>query len=164
MMTTGISGTSGTSGTSTHDELQAYFKQRNADLKQLGQDLQSGDLTDAESEFQDIVSLAQGNPLPAGKQFFIKDRQQDFDAIGQALQSGNASDALQAFTQLEDTFHPQAQAQGLNGSPALPVPLSPIVADSQSTQTGTASSIGTASTLQTASSDTTLGSLLSISA
>jgi hypothetical protein len=159
MVTTGISGTP---GTSTHDELQAYFKQRNADLKQLGQDLQSGDLTDAESEFQDIVSLAQSSPLPAGKQFFMNNRQQDFDAIGQALQSGSASNALQAFAQLEDTFHPQAQ--GLSGSPALPVPLSPVVADSQSTQTGTASSIGTASTLQTASSDTTLGSLLSISA
>jgi activator of HSP90 ATPase len=158
MVTTG---TSGTSGTSTHEELKAYFKQRNADLKQLGQDLQSGDLTDAEQEFQDIVSLAQDNPLPTGKQFFANVRQQDFDAIGQALQSGNASDALQSFTQLEDSFHHKVQDS--TGS-ASDLHATSSSADSQSTQAGTASSTGTVSTLRSASSDTTLGSLLSISA
>ncbi len=89
-----------------------YVKQRQSDLQQLGQELESGNLSGAQSEFQDIVSLASETPsLPDGRQFLMSERQQDFDSIGQALENGNGSGALNAFDQLEATFHSSAKAE-----------------------------------------------------
>jgi hypothetical protein len=101
MVTTGVSSTS-----TSQPDLTTYFKTRQADLKQLGQDLKSGDMTDAEQEYQTIVTLGQSGPFANGKEFAVSQRQQDFDAIGQALQNNNLSGATTAFTSLENSFHP----------------------------------------------------------
>lgn len=85
-----------------------YFQQRRADMQQLSQDLQSGNLSAAQQDFANIQSLAQNGPF-GGDAFKASDRQQDFAAIGQALQSGDISAAQQAFAQLQSTFQPAGE-------------------------------------------------------
>jgi hypothetical protein len=97
--------TAAVSSASLYQQLQTYFQTRQSDLKQLGQDLQQGDLTDAQQEFSAIQTLGQSGPFANGDAFARTGRQQDFDAIGQALQSGSLTGAQQAFAQLESTFH-----------------------------------------------------------
>jgi hypothetical protein len=93
-----------------------YLQQRQSDLKQLGQDLQNGDLSDAQTEYNTIESLGQSGPFANGDAFSLSNRQQDFNTLGQALQSGNLSAAQQAFTQLEDTFHQPSTPSGSGSS------------------------------------------------
>jgi hypothetical protein len=100
---------------------QTYFQQRRTDLQQLGQDLQSGNLSAAQQDFTTLQSLAQSGHLSGGNAFAVSARQQDFTAIGQALQSGNLSSAQQAYSQLESTFNhrvapPVADGGGSTGS------------------------------------------------
>ena len=86
-----------------------YFQQRRADLQQLSQDLQSGNLSAAQQDFSSIQSLAQTGPFASsGDAFKTSQRQQDFTQIGQALQSGNLAGAQQAFSQLQSTFQHRA--------------------------------------------------------
>jgi hypothetical protein len=84
----------------------SYLQQRQSDLQQLGQDLQAGDLTDAQTEYNTIQSLGQNGPFN-GDAFSLSDRQQDFNALGQEIQSGNLTGAQQAFAQLANTFRHQ---------------------------------------------------------
>jgi hypothetical protein len=96
---------------SQNSSLIQYLQQRQSDLSQLGKDLQNGDLTDAQTEYNAIESLGQNGPFTNGDAFYLSNRQQDFDALGQALQSGNLSASQQAFTQLHDTFqHPSTSS------------------------------------------------------
>jgi Skp family chaperone for outer membrane proteins len=98
-------GTSGTSGTeSIYQQLQDFRSARKTDLQQLGQALSSGDLTTAEQDYQNLVTLGQQGPFASGGPFRRFDRAQDFQAIGQALQAGNATSAQQAYAALESTF------------------------------------------------------------
>jgi len=84
--------------------LTTYFHQRNDDLRQLGQDLQSGNLSAAQQDFNSIQTLAQNGPLPNGEAFVLSWRQQDFANVGQGLQAGDTAGAKQAFAQLAATF------------------------------------------------------------
>jgi len=85
-----------------------YFQQRRADLQQLSQDLQSGNLSAAQQDFANIQSLAQSGPF-GGDAFKVSGREQDFAAIGQALQAGDLAGAQQAFAQLQSTFPQNGQ-------------------------------------------------------
>lgn len=87
-----------------HPQLPGYFHQRGIDLQQLRQDLQSGNLTAAQQDFNAIQTLAQTGPFANGNSFEVSQRQQDFAAVGQALQSGDLAAAQQALTQLWNTF------------------------------------------------------------
>lgn len=100
------------SSSTLSQQLQQYFQNRESDLKQLGQALRSGNLTEAQSEFNSITSLGQNGPFPDGEPFAIQQREQDFSAVGQALQNGNLQGAQQAFQQLKSTFSPQASQSG----------------------------------------------------
>jgi hypothetical protein len=102
--------TSPVSTSSLNQQIHEYFQTRNSDLKQLGQDLEAGNTSAAQSDFNNIVTLGQNGPLPNGEDFLVPERQQDFNNIGQALQNGNLSGAQQAFTQLAETFQNSQQA------------------------------------------------------
>src|SRR5271165_7163206 len=111
----------------------SYFQQRRADLQQLGQDLESGNLSAAQQDFSNLQTLAQSGPF-GGDAFKLSGRQQDFSALGQALQSGDLSSAQQAYSQLESTFDhrraippPTVDGGGLSstGSPSSSVSSSP---------------------------------------
>ena len=97
--------TAAVSSGSIYQELQSYFQQRNTDVSQLGQDLTSGNLANAQQDFATLTGLGQGGPFANGDAFGAGSaREQDFTAIGQALQSGNLSAAQQAFADLQSTF------------------------------------------------------------
>src|ERR1700733_8493189 len=97
--------TAAVSSGSIYQELQTYFQQRNTDVSQLGQDLTSGNLANAQQDFATLTGLGQGGPFANGDAFGAGSaREQDFTAIGQALQSGNLSAAQQAFAELQSSF------------------------------------------------------------
>jgi hypothetical protein len=125
---------------SIFQQLQAYRQQRVGDLAQLGKDLQSGNVTAAQSDVNVLTALGQSGPYKNGATFVAANRQQDFHAIGQALQSGDLAGAQSAFANLASTFGKQnQQAQNaisaynsgvaeivINFSVAPPVPQPPI--------------------------------------
>jgi hypothetical protein len=97
--------TTAISSGSIYQELQSFFQQRNSEVTQLGQDLSSGNVANAQQDFATLQSLGQGGPFANGDAFAAGNvREQDFTAIGQALQSGDLAGAQQAFAQLESTF------------------------------------------------------------
>jgi hypothetical protein len=112
--------TAAVSSSSIHQQLQQYFQTRGADLGQLGTALSSGNLADAQTAFNNIVSLGQGGPFAGGNPFKLTGREQDFAAVGQALQSGDLAGAQQAFQGLVNTFRNTPQSGGANSTPASP--------------------------------------------
>jgi hypothetical protein len=94
-----------TDGTSSiFQQLQAFQHQRKADLAQLGQALQSGDLAGAQTAFDALTALGASGPSKNGQPFQQAGRASDFQAIGQALQSGDLAGAQSAFTTLAATL------------------------------------------------------------
>jgi hypothetical protein len=96
--------TSAVSSTSINQQLQQYFQTRQSDQQQLGQALASGDLSTAQTAYNNIVTLGQGGPFANGDPYLVNQREQDFSAIGTALQSGDLAGAQQAFSSLKSTF------------------------------------------------------------
>jgi hypothetical protein len=94
---------------SIYQQLQAYQQQRQADVAQLGQDLQAGNLNAAQQDFNTLTTLGQSGPNKNGQTFQQANRAQDFQAIGQALQSGDLAAAQSAFASLQGTFGKQNQ-------------------------------------------------------
>ncbi len=137
---------------------QQFFNQRDSELKQLGQALQSGNLTAATQAFSAIQNL--GQTVTGGNEFRVSQRQQDFNAVGVALQNGDLAGAQQAFEQLRSTVGPQRGAvDPPNGTSATVVNLSlaslaqgvdPVLGSS-STISGTTGATSTGSTGTTAS-------------
>jgi len=120
--TTAVAAANGAS--SIYQQLQAYRQQRQADLTQLGQDLQAGNGNAAQQDFNTLTALGQGGSNKNGQTFARADREQDFQAIGQALQSGDLTGAQSAFANLSGTFSkqsPQAQTaiSAYNSNPAI---------------------------------------------
>ena len=97
------------STSSIYQQLQSYRQERNADLAQLGQDLQAGNLNAAQQDFSTLTALGQRGPNKNGQPFQQAGRAQDFQAIGQALEGGDLAGAQSAFATLEGTFGEQSQ-------------------------------------------------------
>jgi hypothetical protein len=139
--------TAAVSSTSTFQQLQGFYQQRTADLKQLGQALQSGDLAGAQKAFTALQNLSQSGPLSNSNTFSKTQRQTDFAAIGQALQSGDLAGAQQAFAQLQSTFSFKNNQRVLDPGPAVVVNISaPPASTGSASTTGTDGSTATAST------------------
>jgi hypothetical protein len=99
--------------------LQTYFKERTAEVKQLNQALKSGDLAAAQQDYNNIVALG-NNVIHRDNPFFRSDRGLDFNAIGGALQNGDLAGAKQAFAALQSTYklRPSDSSSGSSGSAA----------------------------------------------
>jgi hypothetical protein len=117
--------TAAVSSNSLYQQLQSFYQQRQSDLQQLGQALQSGDLSGAQTAFNALQTLGQSGPFANADSFHNSQREQDFAAIGQALQSGDIAGAQQAFASLEQTFGRQSQSSNPASStgPAVVVNL-----------------------------------------
>lgn len=109
-----------TSAISTSVLNQQYYHTRQSDLAQLGQALSSGDLSGAQTAFNNITALGQTGPFTSGNPFALNNREQDFAAIGTALQSGDVGAAKQAFANLKATFQ-QGSVQNPIATPTGPV-------------------------------------------
>jgi hypothetical protein len=74
--------------------IQRNYQQVRGEFKQLGQDLQAGNLAQAQTDF---VTLSQSAASQFGSNSPVA---KALNAIGQALQSGNLASARQAFSSL----------------------------------------------------------------
>jgi ElaB/YqjD/DUF883 family membrane-anchored ribosome-binding protein len=100
------------SGTQNQQNQQNPFQQIRSEFKQLGQDLQAGNLAQAQSDFttlsQNLSSVLQNNTSTSANPVV-----QAFAKLGQDLQSGNLQAAQQDFTAIEqDTSQNAAQSSG----------------------------------------------------
>jgi len=77
-----------------------------SEFQQLGQDLQAGNLTQAQSDFS---ALSQNLPSSVQSNSSIS---QAFTALGSALQSGNVTAAQQAYTTVQQDVQQAAQSSG----------------------------------------------------
>ena len=81
--------------------------------------LQSGNLSGAETAYNNLVSLVGNTVLHQNNPFVRSDRAADFSAIGGELQSGDLSAAQQALAELESTFklRPGAESSSAAATP-----------------------------------------------
>lgn len=112
--------TSAVSSASLSQQLEQYFQTRRGDLQQLGQALAQGNLSGAQTAYNNIVTLGQSGPSSTGAPFLNSTREQDFTAIGQALQSGDLAGAQQAFASLRNTAVNQQGTQSESSSSTGP--------------------------------------------
>jgi hypothetical protein len=115
--------TTAISSGSIFQELQTFYQARQSDLKQLGSDLQSGNLAGAQQAYATLAALGQNGPFANSEPFAKTSRAQAFDAIGKALQAGDLAGAQAAFATLKsgDQNNSATQAQA---NPATIVSLS----------------------------------------
>lgn len=88
------------SSSSIFQELQSFFQSRQADIKQLGSALKSGDLNAAQQAYQSLAVLGESGPAANSEPFGKPSRAQAFDALGEALQAGDLSRAQADFATL----------------------------------------------------------------
>jgi hypothetical protein len=89
-----------TQAVSILQEIQGFYQDRRADLKQLGAALKAGNVDQAQQVYDALVALGQGGPFKSAEPFAKTARSQAFDAIGQALQAGDLVGAQTAFDSL----------------------------------------------------------------
>ncbi len=90
---------------------QSQFQQIQTDFNQLGQDLQSGNLTQAQQDFATLQQALPSGQTQQAQQNSASPVTQAFTALSQALQSGNLQDAQNAFTTLQQDIQ-QLQQEG----------------------------------------------------
>jgi|HubBroStandDraft_6_1064221.scaffolds.fasta_scaffold01856_13 outer membrane protein assembly factor BamD (BamD/ComL family) len=106
-----LAGISSTNYFAQQQALQNNQQQFLQEFQQLGQDLQSGNLSAARSDFTTLQqgtstsSASSSNPIV-----------QAFNQLGQDLQSGNTTAAQQDFTQLQTDLQNAAQSASQNAS------------------------------------------------
>ena len=89
---------------------QGNFQQIQTEFQQLGQDLQAGNLTQAQ---QDYATLSQNFPAAQTQtQNNTNPLTQAFTALAQDLQNGNLSAAQQDFATIQQAAQQQQQEQG----------------------------------------------------
>jgi hypothetical protein len=107
---------------SIHQELQSFFDHRRSGLQQLAKDVRSGDVTAAQRDYQELVTLGQSGPFADGGPFAVAGRERDFENIGTALQSGDLAGAKRALLALHQTFVPMNVNRHDVPSPSPSVP------------------------------------------
>ncbi len=105
--------------TSIYAELQSFYQNRQTDLKQLGSDLKSGNVSAAEQDFTTLAALGQSGPFADAQPFSNSTRAQSFETIGQDLQAGDLAGAQAAFATLtskqsQSATSAQATASAVN--------------------------------------------------
>jgi len=123
------------SSSSIFQELQSFYQNRQADVKQLGNALQSGDLNGAQQAYNALAALGQSGPFAGSEPFSKSSRAQAFEAVGQALQSGDLAGAQAAFATLTGKNSSASTSQAassavVNLSRAQPLSGQPISAAS----------------------------------
>lgn len=92
-----------------------HFRQ---EFEQLGEDLQSGNLAAAQTDFATLQQLG-SNSSSTSSTASSNPLEQAFNQLGQDLQSGNLSAAQQDFTHIQQYLQSRAaQAHGAPSSPA----------------------------------------------
>ncbi len=109
-----VSGISSSSFLS-NQSVQNNFQQFQQIFQQLGQDLQSGNLSAAQSDFASLQKLQPQNSASASQS--NNPIAQAFNQLSQDLQSGDLSAAQQDYTTIQQAFQNQAnQSQSTQGT------------------------------------------------
>jgi hypothetical protein len=111
--------TAAVSSTSIFQELQSFYQNRQSDLKQLGDALQSGNLNGAQQAYTTLAQLGQDGPFANSEPFSKSSRAQAFNAVGEALQAGDLARAQTAFA----TLTVSQSTTGTSATPATVVNL-----------------------------------------
>lgn len=91
--------------------VQQRGQQMRSEFQQLGQDLKSGNLSAAQSDFASLQQLKQGSP--SSSMHTNSTMGQDFQQLAQDLKSGNTSAAQQDYAKIQQDLQSQsAQAHG----------------------------------------------------
>lgn len=90
-------------------QAQNHRTQMQQEFQQLGQDLQSGNLSAAQSEFASLQQLSQNTSSTANNSI-----SQEFNQLSQDLKSGNLSAAQSDYSKLQQNFQ-SAGAQAHHG-------------------------------------------------
>lgn len=116
--------------TQSSQNAPSNFQQIKTEFQQLGQDLQSGNLTQAQSDF---ATLSQN--LPGASQSNANPILQAFAQLGNDLQSGNLQAAQQDYTTIQqDSQQVASQVQGHHGHHHHPAESSQSSSSSSSRQ------------------------------
>jgi len=110
MSVSGISGSSFFQGYNT-GSVQSKFQQFQQEFQQLGQDLQSGNLSQAQSDF---ATLQQNAPSTSSATSSSNPIVQAFNQLSQNLQAGNLSAAQTDYSNIQQDLQQKA-AQGAQG-------------------------------------------------
>lgn len=111
MSVSGLSGSSFFQAHNTGSVQQNRFQQLQKEFQQLGQDLQSGNLAQAQSDFATLQQNAPSNSSTASSSNPLA---QAFSQLSQDLQAGNLSSAQSDYTKIQQDFQQNA-AQGTPG-------------------------------------------------
>jgi soluble cytochrome b562 len=90
--------------------VNSQFQEFKQEFQQLGQDLQAGNLSAAQSDFATLQQLGPQSQVNTSAQG-SNPISQAFEQLSQDLQSGNVSAAQQDFTTIQQDFQNLAQAQ-----------------------------------------------------
>ncbi len=104
----------------TDEAIQERMKQGRQEFQQLGQDLESGNLSAAQSDFATLQQLAPQNNSTSATQN-NNPIAQAFHELAQDLQSGNLSAAQQDYATIQQAFQSQAAQAGSQSSQAQAV-------------------------------------------
>ena len=118
-----------TTSVSIYRDMHSFFDQRRSDLRQLKRDLQSGDLTAAQQDYQTLQSLGQSGPFANGGPFGAANREKKFEDIGAALNAGDLNGARHALLALHLTFVAMNVNHHDIPSPSPAVPAKPTSVD-----------------------------------
>lgn len=93
---------------------QSRMQQRKQEFQQLGQDLQSGNLSAAQSDFAALQKMQPQSSTSTSSQTSSSGISQDFNQLSADLKAGNTTAAQQDFTKLQQDFQSQTTqaAQG----------------------------------------------------
>ena len=107
---------------SSSSQGQNPFQEAWQDYKQIGQDLQSGDLTDAQTAYSNLQQLVQAYPGSSSTNSSTPTTvQTDFATLGQDLGAGNLTSSQSAFSQLQSDIAAALQpATGSSTTAATP--------------------------------------------
>jgi hypothetical protein len=122
--------TTAISSASIFQELQSFYQTRQSDLKQLGSDLQSGNLAGAQQAYTTLAALGQNGPFANSEPFAKTSRAQAFDAIGKALQAGDLAGAQAAFATLKSSNQNNSATQ----APANPATIVTLTSTQPNTE------------------------------
>jgi hypothetical protein len=128
--------TSAVSSPSILQKLQSFYQSRQTDLKQLGNDIKSGNLDAAKQDFQALAVLGEGGPFGNSEPFTKSSKVAAFNTVGEALQAGDLARAQTAFNKLT----------GAQNSTAT-VPAAVVNLSSAPQSTATATTGGSASSI-----------------
>ena len=133
--------TAAVSTSSIFQELQSFYQNRQADLKQLGTALKSGDLAGAQQAYTSLAVLGEGGPFANSEPFGKSSRAQAFDAVGEALQAGDLARAQASFATLSASPGKTAQSTTAASVVNLSSTQQTSIQQTSTPATGSASSI-----------------------